>query len=161
MAIKNKTQNKRDIILVLVLLVVVGSVFAYFNYFAYGNDAAVAHIYYGNSDEPIASIDFDKQVVTHRKQEVPGDYDDVFPIIDSNNRTITLLGDYKVDGRRQIVVIQYNFGQRSVKIIEESSPNNICSLEGTSTGKPLICLPNRIRVEFEREYDESIPDFVV
>ena len=158
---RHKTQNKRDIILVLVLLVVAGSIFAYFNYFAYDSDAAVAHIYYGNSDEPIVSIDFEKQLVTHRKQEVPDEYDDIYPIIDLNNRTITLLGDYKVEGQRQIVVIEYNYGQRSVKIIEESSPNNICSLEGTSTGKPLICLPNRIRVEFEREYDESIPDFVV
>jgi len=158
---KNKTQNRRDVILVSILLIVIGSVFVYFNYFAYNQDSAVAHIYYGNSNEPIASIDFINQEVKYRKQDVPNEYEDIYPIIDSNNRTITLLGDYKVDGRRQIVVIQYNFGAKSVKIIQESSPNNICSLEGTSTGKPLICLPNRIRVEFEKTYDESEPDFVV
>lgn len=158
---KNKTQNRRDTILVFILLVVIGSVFVYFNYFAYAQDSAVAHIYYGNSNEPIASIDFEKQAVIYRKQEVPNDYPDIYPVVDLNNRTITLLGDYTVSGVRQIVVIQYNYGQRSVKIIEETSPNNICSLEGTSTGKPLICLPNRIRIEFEREYDESEPDFVV
>ncbi len=158
---KNKTQNRRDIILISILLVIIGSVFVYFNFFAYSQDSAVAHIYYGNSNEPIASIDFVNQEINYRKQEVPDDYDDIFPIIDKNNRTITLLGDYRVDGRRQIVVIQYNFGAKSVRIIEESSPNNICSLEGTSTGKPLICLPNRIRIEFERTYDENEPDFTV
>jgi hypothetical protein len=59
-----------------------------------------------------------------------------------------LLGDYTVNGIRQIVVIKYDFNKRSVQIIEEQSPNNICSREGESTGWPLICLPNRIRVEF-------------
>jgi hypothetical protein len=78
-----------------------------------------------------------------------------------NQATITLLGDYEVDGTRQIVVIEYNFGKRSVEIIEEQSPNNICSNEGLSTGKPLICLPNRIRVEFESSYDGNEPDFIV
>lgn len=158
---KLKKQSQRDLILVSILLIIIGGVFVYFNYFAYRTPAAVAHIYYGNSNDPIASIDFERRQVTYRKQEVPEGYEDIYPIIDYNNRTITLLGDYRVDGKRQIVVIQYSFGARSVKIIEESSPNNICSLEGTSTGKPLICLPNRIRVEFEKEYDEREPDFVV
>jgi len=60
-----------------------------------------------------------------------------------------LLGDYKINGERQIVVIRYDYGRKSVEIIQEQSPNNICSREGESTGWPLICLPNRIRVEFE------------
>lgn len=158
---RNKKQNQRDLLLVSILLIVIGGVFVYFNYFAYSSPAAVAHIYYGNSNDPIASIDFENGQISYRKQEVPEDYEDIYPIIDYNNRTITLLGDYRVNGKRQIVVIQYNFGARSVRIIEETSPNNICSIEGTSTGKPLICLPNRIRVEFEKEYDESEPDFVV
>ena len=56
---------------------------------------------------------------------------------------------------RQIVVIQYDFGFKTVQIIEEQSPNNICSREGVSYGKPLICLPNRVRVEFETNDDSD------
>ncbi len=155
-----RLQSKRDLILIVLLLVILGGVFVYFNFFAYNQPAAYAHIYYGNDNEPIATIDFVNETVTYRTQNVPSEYTEQYPIIDLNRATITLLGDYKVDGVRQIVVIEYDFGRRSVEIIEEQSPNNICSLEGLSTGKPLICLPNRVRVEFETS-DENGPDFSV
>ena len=51
----------------------------------------------------------------------------------------------------------YNYGNKTVEIIQEQSPNNICSREGVSSGWPLICLPNRIRVEF----DTNPEDFTV
>ncbi len=164
---RTNVQNRRDVFLIIALIVILGGVFVYYNWFAYNQPAAAAHIYYGSSDEPIVSIDFVKQEVTiHRNQEVPstylGDNYTSYPYHDTNQQTITLLGDYTVNGIRQIVVIQYYYGIRgSIKIIEETSPNNICSLEGESSGKPLICLPNRIRVEFEKTYDENEPDFSV
>jgi hypothetical protein len=95
------------------------------------------------------TVDFSRQTIErHYDQSVPSSYDGDYPIIDLDQQTITLLGDYTVNGIRQIVVIKYDFNKRSVQIIEEQSPNNICSREGESTGWPLICLPNRIRVEF-------------
>lgn len=164
---RTNTQNRRDVLLIIALIVILGGIFVYYNWFAYNEPAAVAHIYYGSSDEPIVSINFVSQEVTiHSNQDVPDIYLEnnisSYPYHDSNQQTITLLGDYTVNGVRQIVVIQYWYGTRgSIKIIEETSPNNICSLEGESTGKPLICLPNRIRVEFEKTYDENEPDFTV
>jgi hypothetical protein len=150
-------QKKRDLILSIVLFVVIGSAFLAFRLFAFNTEAAIAHVYYGASSEPIVTINFNTgQITKHRDQEGV-DSDTVYPIIDEMNQTITLLGDYKVGGVRQIVVIQYNIEKRSVQIIEEQSPNNICSREGESTGWPLICLPNRIRVEFEA----SDEDFIV
>lgn len=142
-------QKKRDIILVGLLFVLLGGVFLAFRLLAFNEDAAQARVYYGNSNDPIVTIDFAKQTVTrHYDQNVPDAYSEDYPLIDLENQTVTLLGDYTIDGVRQIVVIKYDFAKRSAQIIEEQSPNNICSREGESTGWPLICLPNRVRVEF-------------
>jgi hypothetical protein len=160
--IRNTSKNKRDALLLVVLFLLVGGVYFAFQLFVFQADQQVANIYYGSSSDPIVTIDFvNFEVTKHYNQVVPEGYGS-FPIIDLDNQTVTLLGDYTVGGIRQIVVIQYTFatGERrgSVEIIEEKSPNNICSREGVSTGKPLICLPNRIRVEFGTNDSE---DFVV
>lgn len=142
-------QKKRDIILVGLLFIFLGGVFLAFRLLAFNEDAALANVYYGPSNDPIVVIDFAKQTVTRKYQQlVPDEYDVNYPMINQENNTITLLGDYTINGIRQIVVIRYDFGKRSVQIIEEQSPNNICSREGESTGWPLICLPNRVRIEF-------------
>ncbi|MBU1141149.1 MAG: NusG domain II-containing protein [Firmicutes bacterium] len=143
-------KNKRDILLVTLLFIILGGIFILFRLFAFQGEAAIANVYYGNSSEPIVSIDFvNYRVIKNYDQQVPSTYDQVYPIIDETARTITLLGDYELSGTRQIVVIQYHYGNKSVQIIQEQSPNKICSREGVSTGWPLICLPNRVRVEFE------------
>ena len=154
---KNST-NKRDILLITTLLLIVGGLFLYFQVFQNTGEANYAHVYYGASNEPIVTIDFVKnEIVKYSDQKVPSTYGD-YPIIDEGQKTITLLGDYEINGIRQIVVIEYDFGLKTVQIIEEESPNHICSREGVSTGKPLICLPNRVRVEFETNDDA---DFTV
>lgn len=153
---KQTNTNKRDLLLITILLLVVGGLFLYIQVFQQTEDANYAHVYYGSSSEPLVTIDFQKaEIIRHNEQEVPNDYSDNYPMIDEANKTITLLGDYEVNGIRQIVVIQYDFGFKTVQIIEEQSPNNICSREGVSNGKPLICLPNRVRVEFETNDDSD------
>lgn len=141
--------RKRDILLTIILFIFIGGLFLFVRLIAFSDEASIAHIYYGTSSDPIVSINFvNGDVMRHRNQEgVSGEIS--YPLIDEVNQTITLLGDYRIDGIRQILVIQYNIEKKSVQIIEEQSPNNICSREGESTGWPLICLPNRIRVEFE------------
>ncbi|MBN2300800.1 MAG: hypothetical protein JXC31_06420 [Acholeplasmataceae bacterium] len=151
-------KNKRDLLLVALLFVILGGIFILFKIYAYQGDASVANIYYGTSSDPIVSIDFANESVSKNyTQQVPENYAESYPIIDLTNRTVTLLGDYELNGSRQIVVIEYNFGSKSVQIIQEQSPNHICSREGISTGFPLICLPNRVRVEF----DSPMIDFTV
>lgn len=150
MKAKLSVKNKRDLLLVTLLFTILGGIYILFRLFAFQGEASIANVYYGTSNEPIVSIDFiNYRVIANYDQDVPSSYNQVYPIIDESANTITLLGDYEIDGTRQIVVIQYNFGAKSVQIIQEQSPNNICSREGVSTGWPLICLPNRIRVEFE------------
>lgn len=160
--IRNTSKNKRDVMLLVILFLLVGGVYLAFQLFAFRGDQQVANIYYGSGSNPIVTIDFVNFEVTKRyNQPVPEGYGS-FPIIDEEQQTITLLGDYTIGGVRQIVVIKYTFAtgehRGSVEIIEEQSPNHICSREGVSTGKPLICLPNRIRVEFGTNDSE---DFVV
>ncbi|MFA5471009.1 MAG: hypothetical protein WC219_03085 [Acholeplasmataceae bacterium] len=153
---KRNQTNKRDILLITILLLIVGGLFLYIQVFQQTDEANYAHVYYGSSDQPLVTIDFQKsKVIRHEEQVVPNDYSGNYPLIDESSRTITLLGDYEVSGIRQIVVIQYDFGFKTVQIIEEQSPNNICSREGVSYGKPLICLPNRVRVEFETNDDSD------
>lgn len=143
-------KSKRDILLVTLLFTILGGIFILFRLFAFQGEAAIANVYYGNSSEPIVSIDFvNYRVIKHYDQTVQNSYDQIYPIIDEAARTITLLGDYELSGVRQIVVIQYHYGNKTVQIIQEQSPNKICSREGVSSGWPLICLPNRVRVEFE------------
>jgi hypothetical protein len=147
---KKSVQNKRDWILATLLFVLLGGLFIAFRLFAFADEASLAYVYYGNSDEPIVTIDFiNYRVISNYDQNVPSEYDDIYPVINEGQQTITLLGDYEINGVRQIVVIRFDYGRKSVEIIQEQSPNNICSREGESTGWPLICLPNRIRVEFE------------
>ena len=147
---KKSVQNKRDWILATLLFVLLGGLFIAFRLFAFADEASLAYVYYGSSDEPIVTIDFiNYRVISNYDQNVPSEYQDNYPIINEGQQTITLLGDYEINGERQIVVIRYDYGRKSVEIIQEQSPNNICSREGESTGWPLICLPNRIRVEFE------------
>lgn len=155
---RSKTElRKRDLLLTLILFIFIGGLFLFVRFIAFSDEASVAHVYYGTSSDPIVSINFvNGEVIRHRDQEgVLGDI--AYPLIDEDNQTITLLGDYEINGVRQILVIEYNIEKKSVQIIEEQSPNNICSREGESTGWPLICLPNRIRVEFE----SSDEDFIV
>lgn len=76
--------------------------------------------------------------------------DSKYPIIkkEENGFTITILGDYKIEGIRQEVKIFIDNKNKGAKITFEKSPNNICSLQGFSNGYPLICLPNNLVVKF-------------
>lgn len=158
MSYQLSVKNKRDILLVTVLFVVLGGIFILFRLFAFQTEASSANVYYGSSNQPLVTIDFvNYRVIKNGTQDVPSTYENIYPLIDETHQTITVLGDYEINGVRQIVVIAYDYGSRSVQIIQEQSPHHICSTQGVSTGYPLICLPNRVRVEF----DTSNIDFTV
>ncbi|QWB96043.1 NusG domain II-containing protein [Mycoplasmatota bacterium] len=148
-----KTMQKRDLYMIGILLVFFAALFLMFQYVWYAGDATYAYVYYG-LDDPIVSIDFSKdEVERHFDQTVPEDIDIAYPVIAENDDNgyieITLLGDFDIDGIRQVVIIQVDFEQNRVRVVEEQSPLNVCSKQGWSTAVPLICLPNRVRVEFD------------
>jgi hypothetical protein len=153
---KTLKTTKRDWIFLGVLSLIIGGVFIYFQYFNTVPSTGIAYVYYSASEDPIATINFNrKEVVVHYTQDVTGQ--EVYPIVDLDNQTITVLGDYEVDGVRQVVVIGFDFNQNSVRIVEEESPYHVCSRQGETTQYALICLPNGVRVEFS--YSEE--DFVI
>lgn len=148
-----KTMRKRDFYMIGILLVFFAALFLMFQYVWFAGDAAYAYVYYG-LDDPIVSVDFsNKEVTRHFDQDLPDTIDIAYPLIVENEDNgyieITLLGDYEIDGVRQIVFIQVDFEQNRVRVLEEQSPLNVCSKQGWSTAIPLICLPNRVRVEFD------------
>lgn len=148
-----KTIRKRDIYLISILMVLFGALFFVFQYVIYAKDASYAQIYYGLGD-PLVSIDFLKQeIVINDYQSVPENYSKTYPSINYNGEygyvEITLLGDYEINDIRQEVIIAVDFEQNRIQVKDEESPLNVCSKQGWSTAAPLICLPNRIRVEFD------------
>ncbi len=66
---------------------------------------------------------------------------------------------YCVNGELGVVVIAYEAGQ--VRVIEETSPQNICQIQGATDSpmKPLTCLPNRVSVSVRTPDDADDNDF--
>lgn len=148
----HKTQ--RDFMLIFIVLLGVGVYFLLTTFVFKPEPATQANVFYGNNQEPIATIDFINQtVVIHYNQEGLTNY----PIVNKELSTITLLGDYEISGVRQEVVIGFDFLNQTVTILEEKSPYNVCSNLGASSKQALICLPNAVRVEFS----SSDVDFIL
>lgn len=155
-----KMMQKRDMYLIGGLLILFGALFFLFNYVLFAGDAVTANIYYGTG-EPLVTVDFTSQeVIRHQDQDVESDIS--YPLIINDESVeyiqVIVLGDYEIDGVRQEVVIEVDFTQNRVRVVSEESPLNVCSKQGWSTAVPLICLPNRVRIEFDA--DQSEIDFI-
>ena len=148
-------KTKRDLFLGVGILTLTLLIWLVLTLSLSGGTATSANVYYGSKREAIVSIDFvSNQVNIHYYQDTQTETR--YPYVDLNNHTITLLGDYEVNGIRQEVIIGYNFEDQSVQILEESSPYNVCSKQGIITSGALICLPNSVRVEFKNAEEDFI-----
>lgn len=148
-------KTKRDILLGVGVVIFTLLIWLVLTLSLSNGKATSASVYYGSNREAIVSIDFvSNQVSIQYYQET--NTDTRYPYVDLNSQTITLLGDYEVNGERQEVVIGYNFDDQSVQILEESSPYNVCSKQGIITSGALICLPNSVRVEFKNAEEDFI-----
>ena len=148
-------KTKRDIALGVGVLILTLLIWLVLTLSLSNGTATFASVYYGSNREAIVSIDFvSNQVNIHYYQDTQTQTR--YPYLDLNAHTITLLGDYEVNGIRQEVVIGYNFDDQSVQILEESSPYNVCSKQGVIKSGALICLPNSVRVEFKNAEEDFI-----
>lgn len=151
--------SKRDLIIIGIIIAL--SVLGFFIFRSIlstksNNPAIVQHWYSGkngfNVTEDLVVIDFDNQKVKKLKEQsnVPSEYG-TYPIIDEEKLTVTLLGEYVEPSskKRQVIVIEYSYINRTVEIIEETSPKGICSNMGASVKMALICIPNQVKVIFE------------
>lgn len=151
-----KMNPKRDIIIIIIIIALSLLGYYYYNKFNSKADASRAEVIYGR--EVLVVVDFAKNKVdvVSIQKGIDAQYTKKYPIIDTKNSTITLLGDFTLKNIRQEVIIKYDFNRRSMKIIDEESPNNVCSKLGESTRKPLICIPNNIRVNFITESSSDV-----
>lgn len=151
--------SKRDLIIIAVIIVIAVSGFFIMRSVLNtpsNNPAIVQHWYQNkggfNTTEDLVLIDFDNKEVKelNKQSNVPAEYG-TFPIIDKSKNTITVLGEYiePKSKKRQVLVVEYSFENRTVEIIDETSPQGICSNMGASVKMALICLPNQIKVIFE------------
>lgn len=148
-------KTKRDLLLGLGILILVLLTWLILTLTLSNGTATSASVYYGSNKEAIVTIDFvSKQVSIHYYQETNTEIR--YPYVNLSNQTITLLGDFEVNGIRQDVVIAYDFEKQSVQITEEMSPYNVCSKQGEITSGALICLPNRVSVEFKNAEEDFI-----
>ncbi|NMA05196.1 MAG: hypothetical protein GX931_02360 [Acholeplasmataceae bacterium] len=65
---------------------------------------------------------------------------------------------YVILGNVDYVMIEYNSKNKTIKVLEETSPYNICSTQGESKGAPIVCLPNLVTITFDglKNVDEII-----
>lgn len=137
-----KLKTTRDIILFGLLILVFGG--AYLNYHFWPREAAsYADITYRN--EIYVEIDFNQRHYNILKKQ-----DENYPLVKREGETleVTLLGDFKENGVRQVVVIEIDFSERRIKVSDEKSPNNLCSKQGWTKHGYIICLPNSVTINF-------------
>ena len=140
----SKLKVKRDLILFSVLLIVFGGAFLNYHFWP-RKEALRANISY--QQEVYVEVNFSERNATIIKYQE----DDNYPRKEVGNDylEITLLGDFKVDGVRQEVVILIDFDQKRIRVSEEKSPFNLCSKQGWTNYGYIICLPNSVSIDFD------------
>lgn len=74
-----------------------------------------------------------------------------YPYLESgedNKILVYMLGNYKVDGKYSLFIIEINYTTKMIKVLSESSPYHLVTLMGDSNSSPLISLPNKIYIRF-------------
>ncbi|MDY0276583.1 MAG: hypothetical protein RBQ97_00720 [Acholeplasma sp.] len=150
--------SKRDVLIIVIIAIIALSGFLIFNQiFKNANSSkAVVQYWYTNDNgfnktEDLVEVDFVNKKVKklNEQSHVPGEYGK-YPIINEEEQLITVLGEFinEETNKRVELVIKYDFNEKSMQIVKEESPRNICSKAGISFGKPLICIPNQVKVIF-------------
>ncbi|MFP4286313.1 MAG: NusG domain II-containing protein [Candidatus Izemoplasmataceae bacterium] len=145
-------RNDKILIVILLLVAVSGFVAMIVLQRETGSQAVVTYHGNSNTDTDILAINLSD-----------GSYDVIEPSLiyeatgneDNSNISRCFIDEhiYCVQGELGVVVIEYINGK--VRVIEETSPQNICQLQGEtdSPAKPITCLPNYISITIKSEED--------
>ena len=152
--------NKVDLI-VIISTVLISLFFTLFIYlFPSNNDNAKVEVYYDNkviykTDLVPSKDDLDPRYIILFKEEISTKYDEIYPT--TNERKFAnnslLLDD---------LVIEIN--NKKVSIVKETSPNHICSNQGTISNPnnpPLVCMPNYVRIKIVNSSTSPDDDIIV
>lgn len=139
----------RDWIIISVIVIIIGVGFAIFSKAFKSVKFNQSTVSVNKEELVIVHFKTNKVEVLKNQVDIPAYNTNTYPIINEENKTITVLGLVEEYGIRQELVIEYNFEKHSMQIIEEVSPNNICKDMGVSTGMALVCEPNSVIVTFQ------------
>lgn len=166
---KNKLQVLRDVILIGIFIIAVGIValvmalnreqgetalIKYENKLLFevnmqtGNFTANTEVYKKEvEDSLIISEDFQFLYI----EGIP------FRNLEIGEGVLVIGNHYYIMGKLGIVHIEYNPTMKKIRVVDETSPYNICSKQGYSDNAPIVCLPNLIYITFS----DSEVDFVI
>lgn len=156
-----KTKKHRDFILISSITVILLAVFLFFQFVIFKQESAKAEVYYRG--EVVYEVDFINKKTTLIKRQ--HDVNDQVPVMypfeqfdkETNTGTITLLGDY---GHNNEVVIKYDYNNNSMQVISETSPKKVCSNVGSSTFRPIECMPNNISILFGKTTNDDLDNIL-
>ena len=132
----------KDLALFIILILAFGVGYLNYHFWPKANPS-IAEINY--KLETYVTVDFDMQSININKQQSQ-DYPR-YEIIDLKH-FVTILGDYKINNERQEVVVEINFVTNEIRVSEENSPHNFCSLQGWTGRGAIICMPNNVTITF-------------
>lgn len=163
--LKNKKQLKRDLILIGSLILVVGIIFIL--YYSLKEDAEVAIVSYDNVilfEVDMENGAFKGVTTTYTADSMPEIKDEdlyvgseIFTNLKEGDGVLIYNDTYFIKGKLGYVKIEYNPATKKIRVVEETSPYNICSNQGYSNEAPIVCLPNYVSIKFSKsELDEIL-----
>lgn len=82
--------------------------------------------------------------------------DELFTKLEKGHGVLIYKNYYVILGNLDYVMIEYNSRNKTIKVLEETSPYNICSTQGESKGAPIVCLPNLVTITFRELKDVDV-----
>lgn len=163
---KDKAQLKRDVILIGVfIIIVIGVALTFFFTRAIGETAIVK---YENTllfeiDMQTGAFKANSEVYAVEKEPVISEKYD-FLYIDGNpfrelkrgSGIVVYKNNYYILGRLGIVHIEYNISNKMIRVVDETSPYNVCSTQGYSNNAPIVCLPNYVYITFSNSKVDEV-----
>ena len=136
-----KLTIRRDVLMLVIIAVLAAAIFAVYMLVP-KRQAGIVRVYF--EKEAIVEINFAKQEVIDLKSN---------PNIEiqiSGNSTITIF-QIEDDNTIELMVISYNMVEIEVEVISSDCIGQDCVHVGKSSNTPIVCLPNRIIIQFEGE----------
>lgn len=160
----NKKQLLRDSLLIGIVVAVVAII--YLISLLNRKPAEVATINYAN--QPLFSVDLSNgqlksNTTVYEVDEMPELKEGKLYInevidnrLEKGHGVIVFENYYVILGNLDYILIKYNPTNNTIKVVEETSPYNICSTQGESKGAPIVCLPNLVTITFTKSSELDV-----
>lgn len=151
---KNKTQLIRDGLLIGIVVLVVGII--YIVSLLNQKTGEIAFVKYNNKtlfSVSLSNGEFTASTTVYEVEFMPEIKEGKLYIngviderLEKGTGVIVYESKYVILGNLDYILIEYK--NNKVRVMEETSPYNICSNQGASNNAPIICLPNLVTISF-------------